>query len=187
MRTKILLTIVCLTIVVIAQAQKKGFRYNSIVQAGLLEGEQGSALQLQTIQGVKFKTWSAGIGAGLDYYHTRTIPLFLDVRKAFRNKEKAAFVYASGGYNFPWVKKYDATLLPLPETNGGLYYTAGIGYQLPILKTSALFFTAGYSVKKLSTTIIDDVVIAIYPPQPLRTYLYQYSLERISIKTGLRF
>ncbi len=153
MRTKIFLTIIGLTLIVTVQAQKKEIRYNSIVQVGLLEGEQGSALQLQTIQGVKFKTWSAGIGAGLDYYHTRTIPLFLDVRKAFSNKEKAAFVYASGGYNFPWVKKYDATLFPLPETNGGLYYTAGVGYQLPILKTSALFLQQAIALKNFRPSL----------------------------------
>lgn len=186
MRTKILLIIVCLTLVLLAQAQKKRIQFQSMVQVGLLEGEVGSALQLQTINGIKYKTLSAGIGAGLDYYHTRSIPLFLDIRKAFGSNKKAPFIYVSGGYNFPWLRKAEKLWL-VANTKEGMYYDAGVGYQLPVLKGSALFFSAGYSVKKFSTTNFDGVVIAIYPSPPLTYYENRYSLPRISVKTGLRF
>ncbi len=185
MRTKIFLTIICLSLIATVQAQKKGLKFQSQVQVGLLEGEQGSALQLQTVQGVKYKTWSGGIGAGLDYYHTRTIPLFFDVRKTFNCKEKTGFVYASGGYNFPWPRVQDKIGFE-SDFKGGLYYDAGIGYQLPVLKTSALFFTAGYSVKKFSTTHASPAVPIFLYPGPPPSYYY-YTLQRISIKTGLRF
>ncbi len=186
MRIKYLLTIVCLTFFSMVQAQKKEVNFQSLVQVGLLEGEQGAALQLQTINGIQYKTWSAGIGVGLDYYHTRTIPLFLDVRKAFSGKEKSAFIYASGGYNFSWLSRNDKEWF-VTDGKGGLYYDAGIGYQLPVMKNSSLFFSVGYSVKKISTTNMDGIIIAIFPAPPPTYYQYNYTLQRISIKTGLRF
>ena len=186
MKTKIVQLLLCLAAVVTVQAQEKGLKFQSLVQGGLLEGEQGSALQLQTINGINFKTWSAGVGVGLDYYHTRSIPLFLDVRKAFSTQKKTAFLFASGGYNFPWLRKEDK-LWMVSNSKGGMYYEAGIGYQVPVLKASALFFSAGYSVKEFSTTSQNGFVIAIYPSPAPYYFQNNYNLQRISIKTGLRF
>ena len=115
-----------------ATAQKNSYRFQSNMQFGLLEGEQGSAFQLQTINGVQHKTWFAGLGVGLDYYHTRSIPLFLNVRKEIFKGEKTPFVYASGGYHFPWLRAEDKDWY-ITETKGGLYFDAGIGYQVPVL------------------------------------------------------
>jgi hypothetical protein len=167
-------------------AQEKGFVFQSAIQAGLLEGQRGSAFQLQAINGVSYKTWAAGIGAGLDYYHTRSIPVFVNLRKAFGTSQQTPFLYASGGYNIPWLKDEDKSW-GFQEANGGLYYDAGIGYQLPVLKKSVLFFTAGYSQKRFSRQEMDGVAITIWPMPPPRTRLHEYSLQRLSIQTGLRF
>src|SRR5262245_27408802 len=87
------------------RAAKKncGCSFNSLAQLGILEGEAGTAFQLQTINGIQFKTWSAGIGVGLDYYKYRSIPLFLDLRKYILNKPRTPFLYADGGIHFAWV------------------------------------------------------------------------------------
>ncbi|MDQ6608759.1 MAG: hypothetical protein M3Y85_02960 [Bacteroidota bacterium] len=190
MKTKIFLFIALLLFTLNMQAQHKKFTFHSLIQAGLLEGEQGSALQLQTINGIKYKAWLAGIGIGVDYYHTRSIPLFLDVRKAFCGNEKTAFVYASGGYNFPWLTTTNKQNF-ITGATGGLYYDAGVGFELPVLKGQHLFFSAGYSAKYLTTTQQTWIYIDYVWPGPSTAsdykLQYHYSLQRISIKAGLRF
>lgn len=169
-------------------AQQKRIIFESSVQGGLLEGESGSAFQLGTINGIQYKKWSAGIGAGLDYYHTRSIPLYLAFRKTFGSGTKAPFLYANGGYHFPWLTTEDKSWWYSAESKGGLYFDAGIGYQLPVFKkNSALFFTAGFSQKNFTHERTDGPVIAIYPPIPPSTRFYEYNMRRLSIQTGLRF
>lgn len=184
MRSILQLALILFCVQGAAQSQK--FSFNSSVQAGLLEGEVGSAFQLQTVNGFQHKTWFGGVGVGLDYYHTRTIPLFLSFRKSFNNEVKTPFVYVNGGYHFPWLRQQDK-LWGETTANGGLYYDAGVGYQVPVLKTSALFFTVGFSQKNFSTTNEQGYYIDIWPrPTPQRT-TFDYSLRRLSIQTGLRF
>lgn len=186
MKTKFFLSLLLFQFTLNMQAQKKELKFQSVIQVGLLEGEQGSALQLQTIQGLKCKTWSAGVGVGLDYYHTRTIPLFLDVRKALGRKENTVFVYVGGGYNFPWLKEVDKIGFE-NDSKGGLYYDAGIGYQLPVFKTQQLFFSAGFSQKNFSKTYNSMPYLSIWPPPPQAYQQYKYLVRRLSIKAGLRF
>ncbi len=81
----LLILAVCLSVIVSAQ-QKTGtgnWQFHSINNIGLLEGQTGSAFQLQSINGMQYKSWYAGIGLGLDFYRYRTIPLFIDFRKEF--------------------------------------------------------------------------------------------------------
>lgn len=172
--------------------QVEKFKFNSINQFGCVTGAFGNALQVQTINGVSYKNFYAGAGIGLDYYYIRSIPAFLDVRKTIGSKNKAPFVYVSAGYNFPWLSNGDKGMLIesrgfVTNAKAGLYYDAGIGYQVPVLKKSSLFFSAGYSTKKFSTISYSAIAIDIYPPQPPVYNQYNYTLRRISIKAGLLF
>lgn len=169
-----------------AAGQKQPLLFRSTVQGGLLEGEQGTAFQVKTINSLQYRTWSAGVGVGLDYYHTRSIPLFLDLRKAFGKGEAAPFLYAGGGYHFPWLGEQDK-IYGNVEATGGLYFDAGVGYQLPILKKSQLFFSAGFSQKNFSEKRGPDAIIDIYPPPPVQVYTFEYNLRRLSLQTGIRF
>lgn len=169
-----------------ASAQKNGATFQTSVQGGLLEGESGSAFQLQTINGFQCKTWAAGLGVGLDYYHTRSIPVFLNLRKSFSDKAKTPFLYLSGGYHFPWLKEEDKYWGETKAT-GGLYMDAGIGYQVPVLKKTSLFFTAGFSQKNYTRTEADGAVITIWPMPAPRVRKFDFDMRRLSIQTGLRF
>src|SRR4030095_13010164 len=83
-------------------AQKK-VNFSSQNYVGLLEGEHGSSLQLQTINGVKFNSWFVGLGAGIDWYFRRSIPVFASVNMDFLKREKRNFfLSANTGINFPW-------------------------------------------------------------------------------------
>ena len=184
MKNNLLLLFLFITVNVSAQKAKPVFQ--STMQGGLLEGERGSAFQLQTINGIQYSTWFAGLGAGLDYYHTRSIPVFLNVRKEFFKKEKTPFVYVNGGYHFPWLKEGGEQWYTT-ETEGGLYYDAGIGYQVPVMRKSAFFFSIGYSQKNIREKQTDGVWITIWPSPPPQTRVFDYNLRRLIIQTGFRF
>lgn len=96
---------ICLSGLVSAQQKTKTcpWQFHSINNVGLLEGQTGSAFQLQSINGMQYKSWYAGIGLGLDFYRYRTIPLFLDIRKEFGSGSNKFFAYADGGVNFVWL------------------------------------------------------------------------------------
>ena len=90
----IVLTIVVFSTNCFAQQNKTSkIRFQSVINIGLLEGEKGSAFQLQTINGIKYKSWFVGAGVGLDYYRYRTIPLFAELRKEFLKSANKIFVY----------------------------------------------------------------------------------------------
>jgi hypothetical protein len=169
-------------------AQQKKFSFSGAVEAGLLEGEQGSAFQLGAMAGIRKNTWAFSLGSGLDYYSVRSIPVYLDVQKNIFNKAKTPFVYVSGGYHFLWLAETfdDWSWRHDWEKKGGFYYKAGIGYQLPALKNSSLYFSAGYSEKEHSENYTSTFPCLIGPcPEYKETISNR--LRRLSITTGLRF
>ena len=168
----------------ILHAQNKKYSFSGLVQGGFSEGQSGTAGNIQIINGVQYKQWMAGVGVGIDYYNTRSVPVFLHVRRNILNSSKTPFVYLSGGYSAPWLKDEDKFFMS--ETKGGLYYDVGIGYGLPVLKSSSLFFTVGYSSKKMSTESGGrpiDIWSSSVPPFSH----YDYTLRSINVRMGLRF
>jgi hypothetical protein len=181
MRLKIIFVSLLLTITGVCFAQGKDkFRFTSSNQIGTLSGESSTEFQMQTINGVRYKTITAGVGLGLDFYYEQTIPLFIDLRKTVFDKASTPFIYADAGYSF-------LTRGSKPEyemgRKGGIYYAIGIGYELPLQGKVKLVLDGGYSYKHFSR-VIDN--------EPWRSSLhsfdtYEYSFNRISIKAGLGF
>jgi hypothetical protein len=185
MRVRIILCALALCITLFLSAQSGKLKFQSSIATGLLGGEGAPAFQVQAINGVKYNLWSAGIGAGLDYYHTRSVPVFLDVRKTLSNRSKPAFVYVSGGYNIPWINKEDEFFIL--RSKGGLYFDGGIGFLVPVLKTQQLFFSAGWSAKKFSKTMNTMSYLSIWPRPKEAFRDYEYTVTNVSLKAGLRF
>ena len=157
---------------------------NVQVYTGLLEGSAGTAFQLQAVPGLAFRNWIAGVGTGLDYYYRRSIPLFLSLRRDLSIKNSAFFISADGGLNYDWTKK---TNLSEGDFEPAPYYSANIGYRLPIGdRTNSVLFSVGYSYKqfKESRNIIYPCQV---PPCPQHTQVYQYNLNRWSVRTGFQF
>ena len=170
-------------------AQNKKLPLEGAVQAGMLEGESGTAFQLGLRGGFKFSTWSTAIGTGLDYYGVRSIPLYLHVQKRLFNRPQTPFAYINGGYHFPW-KSEEARWSSWSSEinrNGGLYYEAGLGYQFSAFNNKALFFAAGYSFKRYAEEILSNRFC--FEPGPCPNYRenFTYRMRRLSITTGLRF
>lgn len=170
------------------ETKKKGCScaFSSIYNVGLIEGGHGSSLQLQTVQGIRYGKWFAGIGAGLDYYHLRTIPLFLDIRREFFNGKNAPFIYADGGYHFAWARDKDKNQWSETDYDGGLFYDVGLGYRISRRNNQKGFLiSAGYSFKYLQESHTSQVCINWACQEEINEWL-RYKLNRLSLKIGMK-
>lgn len=168
------------------QADK--LKFTSVNQAGIAWGASGEGLQLQTINGISYRHFSAGLGVALDYYWERTIPVFIDLRKNIFVKKETPFLYADLGTNFPLVKENNNGSWYKSHYQQGLYYDLGIGYKLPIKEKLFAVVSFGYTAKKIVEKRDYEMVIIDFPPYD-RNYsdTYKYTLRRLSLKAGLSF
>jgi hypothetical protein len=169
----------------VAEKQLQRFVFQSVAQGGMLEGEKGTSLQLQWINGFQHKTWFGGIGVGLDYYFQRSIPLFAHVKRDV-SKRVPLFVYGDLGMHFAWVKKDVENDWYNSEFKNGLFYEAGLGYRARVNTRNAIVFSAGYSEKAMAE-LRKEPYIWGPPGMPQRTNRFDYRLRRISIKAGFKF
>jgi hypothetical protein len=169
------------------------WQFHSINNVGILEGQIGSAFQLQTINGVQYKSWFCGAGLGLDYYKFRTIPLFFDLRKEFGKSVNKLFLYSDLGVHFSWVTDKEKTNYVVDDKFGnGIFAEAGLGYKAVIGKNHGLLISAGYSYKKLREAYNS---LQYYPglyminsEQNINNQSQiNYALSRLSIKMGWQF
>lgn len=172
--------------------QKDKIRFQSTNNAGVIIGGHNQAFQLQSINGIRYKTYLAGIGIGRDDYYFKTIPLFLDLRKNLSEKKSTPFVYLDLGASIPWDRaKIETWTSSYYKT--GFLYDMGIGYSVPIKGKFAFNFSAGYSEKILNETRETSSWIWIdYMPGPASssykdTADYRYTFRRISLKIGFSF
>jgi hypothetical protein len=164
--------------------------FSSQNYAGLLEGEDGSKFQLQTINGLKYKTWFVGVGTGIDWYYRRSIPAFVSLSKDFfRKGNRNFFVSAGGGFNFPWKadNNYNELGYTVVKSRSGVYYEAGFGYRIGIgKKNDAVLIQLGYSYKHVSEDGKAGYIIFILP-ETYSVDRFDYHLRRLSLKFGWSF
>lgn len=190
--TFIVITFILASFVANAQqtAQKKksgcGCSFNSILQAGMLEGSAGSSFQVQSINGLRFGKLSTGIGIGLDKYRFRSLPVFFDVRTDLSKKPNTAFVFGNIGVNYPWVIKPNDGFWGTKKYDKGIYYDAGAGYKFIVGKNRGLIFSAGYSMKKMRETQYMFTICDFGPCPALEGERFDFTLKRFSLKAGLQ-
>jgi hypothetical protein len=176
----ILFTWLCLGNSAVAQEKEK-IKFSSINQAGILKGSSDQTYQLQTINGIKYKTWFAGMGVGLEEYYLKTIPVFIDVRKNLFKHKPSPFLYADLGVSFP-SEKEDKGLWQTSVYSKGLYIDVGLGYNIPIKGSLAFNFSAGLSYKKLHEKRIYGHSFGSNGKE-----YFEYSFRRVSVKVALQF
>jgi hypothetical protein len=169
-------------------AQKK-VSFSSQNYVGLLEGEHSSSLQLQTINGARFGSWFVGLGAGIDWYYRRSIPVFASLNRDFFKKERRSFyLSANAGINFPWQTNtyhnewgYDET-----KSYSGLYWSAGLGYKIGIGKgNDALLMQVGYDYKHVGEKV--SLPYRVFNSETDPNDRFDYQLRRLSFKVGWNF
>ncbi len=187
---KILAILGCIVCINCCAQQENKLKFNSINTFGYLIGDKTKSESVSTINGVRWQDWSVGIGAGIDWYDIRSVPVFLDIRKYFTNKASQPFVYADGGLSFAWPNKQIKNWYSGYEFRNTFYGECGIGYSLKVSKGCSALLSAGYSYKRSllkykrnqanpSTTYYD------YSSAGIQQYDFEY--QRIAIRIGLQF
>jgi hypothetical protein len=179
--------------IAVAQQPAK-LRFHSINNVGLLEGGSDESLQLQTINGVQYRSFFGGVGIGMDNYYFKTIPLFADLRKDLFSKKQTPFIYLDLGASIPWDKTTSENKWNISHFKTGFLYDMGIGYTLPIKGRWAVNASAGFSQKFLNETresfywIWNDFPPYTPPANANRdTSYYNYTMRRFSFKIGISF
>ncbi|RXK62346.1 hypothetical protein ESA94_04860 [Lacibacter luteus] len=162
-------------------------KFETIVQTGLLVGDNAESATLQAIAGMRHKKWYAGVGTGLDFYLQRSVPLFADVRYDFSAKRKTFFLYGDAGVNFAWTKNKEQQ--NIIDQTPGLFTDAGIGLKIATKKQDAFLISVGYSHKQLEETQKGFSWWSIIGPgvDYASELKYNYSFNRIAIKFGFVF
>lgn len=196
MKIKLFLLVVLTGSVLVTSAQdakqgqpaKKGCScsFSSINQIGVLNGSKGAYFQIQTINGIKYKTWFAGVGAGIDFYTRGGFPVFLDVRKDIFEKQSTPFLYADAGIHLVPDRIEKVSQWYQNTYSNGFYGDAGIGYKLAIRARSRLLVSSGYSYKNINRRY--EYLDACSTSRCYENYYtYKSYLHRFSLKVGLQF
>ena len=166
--------------------QDKKIKFNSINTGGIIFGQSDSYGLFQTVNGIKYQKWSAGLGAGYDYYYYKSIPFFIDARR-YLGKENNGFLYGDIGYNFPQKNKprKEVPFYTSYHFTCGLYCDIGIGYGIKFSKNSALLISGGYSYKNIHNRI-GVINPCLVPPCPETISNYDYDFSRLILKAGIQ-
>ena len=163
-------------------------QFRSQNYVGLLEGNDQSAFQLTTINGIQQGAWFLGAGTGLDWYRYRTIPLFFSVNKDLKLARRGFFFSADAGTNFVWNKNQTDLINGYAvDYKPGYYWGAGFGYKALFRnKKDAIIINMGYNVKQVKETQ-EITIYCLVPPCPAQIERYNYRLRRFSFRLGWQF
>ncbi|HEY8898109.1 MAG TPA: hypothetical protein VIM79_24955 [Niastella sp.] len=166
------------------QPAKKGCScsFSSLNQAGVLNGSKGAFLTIQSINGIKYKSWFAGVGVGADGYYRASLPVFLDVRRDLLKKKETPFLYADVGYHFILDTKDRLSQWYENVYNRGSMYTdVGVGYRFGFTRTGSWVVSAGYTYKYV---VYDNKYLYECPTArcyenyfTVKSYLHRYSMR----------
>jgi len=193
MKMKYFLLVLLMPVTLVSFGQKKNasYKFHSINNISLVNGDNEVSAGLQSINGFQKGNLFAGIGIGLDYYLYRTVPLFADFRYEFGKTKNKFFAYADGGVNFDWVED-EYSVGPIFIWDGsnnavkfhdGAYTDLGLGYKVGTKKGGGLVLSLGHSYKSLKKT----VSYLDWRTQETITDVYNYNLNRIVLKVGWKF
>jgi len=169
-------------------AQKK-WQFHSQNYVGLLEGEDGSAFQFHTVNGMQRGTWFAALGTGLDWYMYRSVPLFLSINKDWKPSNRTFYFSLDAGTNFAWTKNEKDGWQDYisNEFSPAFYGGIGIGYKAGFRnKKDAVLINLGYSYKRLKEEQVKPTY-CFNPPCSVYSEYYDYKTNRVSLKLGWQF
>ena len=169
------------------QVKKDKQAFGSQVSAGVVEGQYGTSFHIETVNGIRTKTWFNGIGTGLDYYYYRTIPLYLSSTKYLTARNHSFYVQGNAGVNFAWERDPISRWNEVSsEFKPGLYWNGSLGWATGLDRKNSFLFGIGYSYKFIKE-IKEIAVFCINPPCENSVETYRYSLRRLSLKLGWQF
>lgn len=160
--------------------------FTSDIQVGMLAGGQiandefvyKSGFIAQYSLNTKISPWiDAGLGIALQSLETETIlPIFLDVKARLREGEKAPFIGVNIGSSSGWSTYYRN--FADYEYSGGFYFSPYYSFQFPVKGKVDFLLALGY---------IHQVGWIEYFTEFDESYLESFSMDFLTIRTGLRF
>lgn len=184
MRVVLLLVLLLAATANAQDSTRTPLRYALFYSAGVSFGQSAVSKQFSLVNGIKFKTWYAGAGVGVDYYFERTVPVFLQIRKELKEKMNTPFALANGGYHFEWIQ--DEAFFE-SEHRSGWYYEAGAGYRFGLGRKSSFNLSAVYSYKPFSKLVDVMPWSSVWPPPPGAFQRYDYQLRRLQLNVAVGF
>jgi hypothetical protein len=166
----------------LAAQKQRSVAFNSYNAVGIVSGKQPVAFAAQTENGVGINNWFFGLGASLDYHYKRSMPVFAAIKKQFVFKKDIPFFYINLGSNFILNEKNKSGIQSAITIKGGPYTDIGAGYKRKITNRSSIFFSLGYSVKRVHEygTLWD-----VFDSPGV--YDKQLKLNRVAIRAGFQF
>lgn len=174
----------------IFQSKPKGW-YNSTSVSAYFGGDKG--YQIQSVVGYRFLyRYYAGLGAALDNYTIRSLPVFADLQGNWFLSKTTPFNYLDAGISNPWprnnqILKYNGNL---GKKIPGVYLNIGIGQRLHCLHNDHSWqFSIGYSLETMKLRYVQTYTSAD-PADPsqritnLYTQTYQYTFNRLVLRVG---
>ncbi len=163
---------------------KSGIHFQSILQTGLLTGKTKLGFQVQSINGIKWNTFSAGIGTGLDNYVIKTIPVFFDARTDIFRKNNSPFLFIDAGPQFLLKQDSHPHNYYDPYYKAKFYFNAGAGYKVNLFAKNAIIISAAISLKNIAekqNTICDFAPCPENVPPVINN---KYVFKRFSLQAG---
>jgi hypothetical protein len=119
--------------------------YYHELKAGLLFGEENVSGSINTINGYQFNKYiGTGLGVGLNKYgNSITLPIYAQAKGYLFDRKVTPFYFADIGYGFAWHTDDNDQIFQVEDMKGGLYWQAGLGYQINFYNT-AMTFSLGY-------------------------------------------
>ncbi|RXK81957.1 hypothetical protein [Filimonas effusa] len=178
-----------LLIVVTASAQKKDSTVGLYISPAvtLLNGDHNVSQAISLGTGLRLHQWQIGAGVAIDYYKIRSLPIYLDLKYKWKG-QLAPFLFFQGGYNVAWALDHQHTNAGTTGRtvyNNGTYFNGGAGMYVFRKGREALFFSLGYSVKKL--TELYQVGSWINSRVIYNDTKLDYALRRIALTVAYEF
>lgn len=171
----------------VATAQQHAVHFNSKNTIGISLGQKEMAPLFQTINGLSFNNYFAGVGVGIDDYNYKSYPLFIDARRYFGN-DVEFFFYGNLGYNFSGKNKpgKEIPYYTSYKFSGGVYSDFGIGYRTRFIKQSFFTISAGFTYKEMvnKIAVVNECFAA---PCTVDYSQYKYGNGRVALKAGIDF
>lgn len=193
MKPLILILLCCIATTCSIQAQKKEstkYKFLAIPNFQVLNGAEATSSSIHLYAGLANTHNHFTIGVGIDYYRFRTVPLMLDYKHFFGNKQNKVFAYSSIGYSIPWLleeQKYRfwngwGGMGNLGEYSSGLAYQFGIGYAILNKKQKGFLLNVGMNSKSIKERF--EQMVFNGTTSTLMPYTKIYHLNRLAIGIG---
>ena len=160
--------------------------FHSFNTVQLLNGSSTISLAINTVNGIQFGKFFAGLGAGFDYYYHTTIPVFIEPRFDLARRKGKLQLFGNAGLSIPFTAQNDNQEYKSGHYKTGSLYGAGIDYLVPV-KKEAVIVGLAFSNKQVIQMVDNNVwnpLLNSFENIPTED---KYAFNRIAIRIGWMF